>query len=64
MNDTLLTEREAAKLLCWSVSALQQRRHKNLEPSYIKLGEKSVRYSLHSLQDFIDKGRVAPGVAA
>lgn len=54
----LLTEKEAAQILGWSVFALQQRRFRCLEPSYIKLGGRTVRYEISSLEDFIKKSRV------
>jgi len=59
----LLNERQAAQLLSWSVSALQQRRFRGQEPRYLKLGGKSVRYEIEALQEFIEKGRVCPGEA-
>ncbi len=59
----LLNERQAAQLLSWSVSALQQRRFRGQEPRYIKLGGKSVRYELDALKEFIEQGRVRPGEA-
>lgn len=60
----LITEREAAKLLGWTVQALQKRRFEGKEPSYIKLGTKSVRYDMADLKEFIKKCRVAPREAA
>lgn len=57
----LLTEKEAAHIMGWSVFALQQRRFRGQEPRYLKLGGKSVRYEIDALQEFIEKGRVCPG---
>lgn len=58
--DNLLNEKEAAKLLSWSVSALQQRRFRGQEPRFLKLGGgRSVRYELDALKEFIEKSRVA-----
>lgn len=56
----LLTEKEAASALGWSVSALQQRRFRGQQPNYLKLGGKSVRYELDTLKAFIEQGRVSP----
>lgn len=56
----LLTEKEAASALGWSVSALQQRRFRGQQPDYLKLGGKSVRYEVDTLKAFIDQGRVSP----
>lgn len=63
LPENLLNERQAARLLSWSVSALQQRRFRGQEPRYIKLGGKSVRYELDALKEFIEQGRVCPGEA-
>ena len=55
----LLTEKEAASALGWSISALQQRRFRGQQPNYLKLGGKSVRYELDTLKAFIEQGRVS-----
>ncbi|PKN07132.1 MAG: DNA-binding protein [Deltaproteobacteria bacterium HGW-Deltaproteobacteria-8] len=55
----LLTEKEAASALGWSVSALQQRRFRGQQPRYLKLGGKSVRYEIQALEEFINQGRVS-----
>ena len=60
----LVNEREAAKLLGWTVQALQKRRFEGKEPRYIKLGTKSVRYEIAALKEFIEKSRVTPHGAA
>lgn len=54
----LLNERQAAKLLGWSVYTLQQRRFRGQEPRYLKLGSKSIRYELAALEEFITKSRI------
>jgi hypothetical protein len=60
----LLNEHQAAKLLGWSVFTLQQRRFRCQAPNYIKLGGKSVRYELLSLEEFIAQSRVSLGDTA
>lgn len=55
----LLTEKEAARLLGWTTSTLQQRRFRGQEPRYIKLGNKSVRYEMTEVQAFIERGRIS-----
>jgi predicted DNA-binding transcriptional regulator AlpA len=61
LPESLLNERQAAQLLGWSVSALQQRRFRGQEPRYLKLGGRSVRYELDALKEFIEKSRISAG---
>ena len=52
----LLTEREAAELLCVSFRTLQVWRSKGKGPAYIKLG-RTVRYDPADLRRWIDQSR-------
>lgn len=61
-HPTCYTEREAAKLLNWSVKTLQARRFNGRPPAYLKIG-KSVRYTSADLQAFMDSCRVEPSQA-
>ncbi len=58
----LLNEKEAAQILGLSVYTLQQRRFHCKKPDYVKLGGRAVRYEIHALEDFINAGRVSPGM--
>ena len=55
MLEKLLSEKEAAILLDWSVKTLQARRMRGEPPKFHKLG-RSVRYSMTELQAFVDGG--------
>jgi hypothetical protein len=51
----LLTERQTAERLNWSMQALQRRRGAGLPPAWLKLG-RSVRYSAEVIERFIADG--------
>lgn len=57
--DRLVDEREAADLLCYSVRALQNWRHRGGGPLYIKVSARSVRYRRRDLLAWIDARTVA-----
>lgn len=50
----LVNEREAASILCYSVRALQNWRHRGGGPKYVKVSSRSVRYRRVDLQKWID----------
>jgi predicted DNA-binding transcriptional regulator AlpA len=56
-DSTLLTEKEAARILGLAVSTLQQRRFQGRQPNYLKIG-RAVRYRLSDLQEFMDSCQV------
>ena len=52
--DQLLTEKEAAELICYSRRALQNQRVRGGGPEYIKVNGNSVRYQMRDLMAWID----------
>lgn len=50
---TLVDEREAASILCYSVRALQNWRHRGGGPDFIKVSSRSVRYRRTDLEKWI-----------
>lgn len=64
----LVDEREAARILGVTPRCLQARRYRGEPPSHVKLGSRTVRYSLADLRDYIDAQRRTstsdPGPAA
>lgn len=55
----LLDERAAASILCYSVRALQNWRHRGGGPAYVKVSARSVRYRRRDLLDWIEARTVA-----
>ena len=51
----LLTESEAADLICYSRRALQNWRVRGGGPKYVKVSSRSVRYQLGDVLDWIDE---------
>lgn len=52
--DRLMDEREAADLLCYSVRALQNWRHRGGGPRFVKVSGRSIRYHRRDLLEWID----------
>jgi predicted DNA-binding transcriptional regulator AlpA len=52
--DRLIDEREAADLLCYSVRALQNWRHRGGGPLFVKVSGRSIRYRRRDLLEWID----------
>ncbi len=50
---TLVNEREAASILCYSVRALQNWRHRGGGPDFVKVSARSVRYRRADLEKWI-----------
>lgn len=64
-HDKLLTEKQAAPIVGFTVRTLQQRRYQGLAPDYVKLpGTRSVRYRLSDLLAYVEQGvkHLAKGV--
>lgn len=59
LNDRLLCEKEAARILGMSVAWLQRQRWLKAGPEYIRVG-RSVRYRLSTLLRWLDDNRVPP----
>lgn len=57
--DRLVDEREAASILCYSVRALQNWRHRGGGPKYVKVSARSIRYRRRDLLDWIEARIVA-----
>lgn len=57
--DTLVDEREAASILCYSVRALQNWRHRGGGPRFVKVSSRSVRYRRADLLDWIAERTVS-----
>tara|TARA_R110001599_G_scaffold119825_2_gene290603 strand:- start:5349 stop:5570 length:222 start_codon:yes stop_codon:yes gene_type:complete len=52
-SSTLVNEREAASILCYSVRALQNWRHRGGGPDFVKVSSRSVRYRRADLEKWI-----------
>ena len=52
--DQLMTEKEAASILCYSQRALQNWRVRGGGPKYIKVNGNSVRYQMRDLMTWIE----------
>ena len=52
--DQLMTEKEAAGILCYSQRALQNWRVRGGGPEYVKVNGNSVRYQMRDLTAWID----------
>ena len=51
--NSLVDEREAASILCYSVRALQNWRHRGGGPDFVKVSSRSVRYRRADLEKWI-----------
>jgi len=52
--DQLLTEREAASLICYSQRALQNWRLRGGGPKYVKVSARSIRYQRRDVVEWIE----------
>ena len=52
--DRLMNETEAADVLCYSVRALQNWRHRGGGPQFVKVSARSVRYRKRDLLKWIE----------
>jgi len=57
--DRLIDEKEAADLLCYSVRALQNWRHRGGGPKFIKVSSRSVRYRVRDIQEWVENKTVS-----
>lgn len=57
--DRLMDEREASDLLCYSVRALQNWRHRGGGPRFVKVSGRSVRYRRRDLLAWIEERTIA-----
>lgn len=57
--DQLMDEREAASILCYSVRALQNWRHRGGGPKFVKVSARSVRYRRRDLLAWVESRIVA-----
>lgn len=57
--DQLMDEREAASILCYSVRALQNWRHRGGGPQFVKVSARSVRYRRRDLLAWVESRIVA-----
>lgn len=57
--DRLMDEREAADVLCYSVRALQNWRHRGGGPKFVRVSARSIRYRRRDLLDWINARTVA-----
>lgn len=58
-NSELVDEREAASILCYSVRALQNWRHRGGGPKFVKVSSRSIRYRRADLMKWIEERTVA-----
>ena len=56
---TLVNEREAASILCYSVRALQNWRHRGGGPDFVKVSARSIRYRRTDLEIWINSRTVS-----
>ena len=52
-KSALVDEREAASILCYSVRALQNWRHRGGGPDFVKVSSRSIRYRRADLDKWI-----------
>ena len=57
--NALLDERQAADILCYSVRALQNWRHRGGGPDFVKVSARSVRYRRADLDKWIAERTVS-----
>lgn len=57
--DQLMDERAAASVLCYSVRALQNWRHRGGGPKFVKVSARSIRYRRRDLLTWIEARTVA-----
>lgn len=55
----LVNEREAASILCYSVRALQNWRHRGGGPDFVKVSARSIRYRRTDLDTWINSRTVS-----
>ncbi|KPA20423.1 Helix-turn-helix domain protein [Shimia sp. SK013] len=55
----LVDEREAASILCYSVRALQNWRHRGGGPRFVKVSSRSVRYRRSELEKWIEERTIS-----
>lgn len=53
IKSDLIDEREAASILCYSVRALQNWRHRGGGPDFVKVSSRSIRYRRTDLEKWI-----------
>lgn len=59
-EDELLTEAEAAALVRLKPATLRAWRSRGIEPPFVRMGSRAVRYRRQDLLDFIDRSAVHP----
>jgi excisionase family DNA binding protein len=59
-NETLIDAGEVARMLGISRRTLEDMRHENRGPAYLKISRKCVRYSRADLEKFLSRMRVDP----
>ncbi|WP_319826478.1 helix-turn-helix transcriptional regulator [Thalassovita sp.] len=57
--DRLMDERETASILCYSVRALQNWRHRGGGPKFVKVSARSVRYRRRDVLEWVEQRVVA-----
>ena len=55
----LVDEKEAAKILCYTVRALQNWRSRGGGPQFIKVSRRSIRYSIDDLNEWIEARKIS-----
>ena len=63
LNSKLITvdEKEASKITGLAVATLQTRRCRKMQPPYLKVGGRRVRYRLSDLEAFLDNSVIKVG---
>jgi hypothetical protein len=57
--DRLMTESQAAEILCYTVRALQNWRVRGGGPRFIKVSSRSIRYTPRDLQNWVDARKIS-----
>lgn len=60
IQELLLTEREAARVLKCSIETLRQRRRGGRGPAFVRLGPKLIRYQQDAIDEFIQQHTSQP----
>jgi predicted DNA-binding transcriptional regulator AlpA len=59
LQNRLMNEREAAAYLCYTVRALQNWRVRGGGPKFIKVSSRSIRYTRHDLNEWIEARKIS-----
>ncbi|PCJ74384.1 MAG: DNA-binding protein [Rhodobacteraceae bacterium] len=55
----MIDEKEAADLLCYSIRALQNWRHRGGGPKFVKVSSRSIRYRIGDIHEWVEDKTVS-----